>query len=53
MDALAMPVLGRPPGGGAPVGYAVVDAAGAIRHRALDPDVAEQLDEVTTIVAAL
>ena len=43
----------RPRGGGAPVGYAVVDAAGAIRYRTLDPQVADQLDEVVTIVGAL
>ena len=43
----------RPRGGGAPVGYAVVDAAGAIRYRTLDPEVADQLDEVATIVGAL
>ncbi len=42
-----------PRGGGPPVGYAVVDAAGAIRYRTLDPEVADQLDEVATIVAAL
>lgn len=45
--------LRRPRGGGPPVGYAVVDAAGAIRYRTLDPEVADQLDEVATIVAAL
>lgn len=45
--------LRRPRGGGPPVGYAVVDAAGAIRYRTLDPEVADQLDEVSTIVAAL
>lgn len=43
----------RPRGGGPPVGYAVVDAAGAIRYRTLDPDVSERLREVTTIVSAL
>lgn len=43
----------RPRGGGPPAGYAVVDAAGAIRYRTLDPEVADQLDEVATIVAAL
>ncbi len=43
----------RPRGGGRPVGYAVVDAAGAIRYRTLDPEVADQLGEVDTIVAAL
>ncbi len=43
----------RPRGGGSPVGYAVVDAAGAIRYRTLDPAVAGQLSEVRTMVAAL
>ena len=43
----------RPNDGGPPVGYAVVDAAGAIRYRTLDPAVADQLREVATIVAAL
>lgn len=43
----------RPRGGGAPVGYAVVDADGAIRYRTLDPGVAGQLGEVGTIVEAL
>lgn len=42
-----------PRAGGPPVGYAVVDAAGAIRYRTLDPGVAERLDEVATIVSAL
>jgi alkyl hydroperoxide reductase subunit AhpC len=41
-----------PRGGGPPVGYAVVDAAGAIRYRTLDPAVAERLREVGTIVSA-
>jgi hypothetical protein len=43
----------RPRGGGPPVGYAVVDASGKIRYRTLDPEVADQLEEVSTIVAAL
>ena len=43
----------RPTDGGPPVGYAVVDAAGAIRYRTLDPAVAHQLGEVATMVAAL
>lgn len=45
--------LRRPRGGGPPVGYAVVDAAGAIRYRTLDPGVAGRLGEVATIVDAL
>ena len=43
----------RPRDGGPPVGYAVVDAAGDIRYRTLDPAVADRLDEVSTMVAAL
>lgn len=43
----------RPRDGGPPVGYAVVDAAGDIRYRTLDPAVADRLDEVATMVAAL
>ena len=43
----------HPRGGGPPVGYAVVDGAGAIRYRTLDPKVADQLDEVGTIVDTL
>jgi hypothetical protein len=43
----------RPPaGGGAPVGYAVVDEAGRIRYRTLDPEVEDLLDEVDTILRA-
>ncbi|MBW3643361.1 MAG: hypothetical protein KY447_10650 [Actinobacteria bacterium] len=45
--------LRRPRGGGPPVGYAVVDAAGAIRYRTLDPTVSDELSEVGTILAAL
>ncbi len=33
----------RRPRGGPPVGYAVVDAAGAIRYRTLDPEVADHV----------
>lgn len=44
--------LQAPRDGGAPVGYAVVDSAGRIRYRTLDPQVAEGLGEVRTIVAA-
>ena len=43
----------RPRDGGPPVGYAVVDAAGDIRYRTLDPAVVDRLDEVRTMVAAL
>lgn len=43
----------RPPqGGGAPVGYAVVDRAGMIRYRTLDPEVDDLLDEVDTVLRA-
>lgn len=42
----------RPAGGGAPVGYAVVDSHGELRYRTLDPAVAEELYEVRTIVDA-
>ncbi len=45
--------LRRPRGGGAPVGYAVVDSSGSIRYRTLDPSVADELAEVATIVDAL
>ena len=45
--------LRRPRGGGPPVGYAAVDAAGTIRYRTLDPELADHLDEVATIVTAL
>ena len=43
----------RPRDGGPPVGYAVVDSAGDIRYRTLDPAVADRLDEVSTMVSAL
>lgn len=39
-------------GGGPPVGYAVVDSAGRIRYRTLDPAVADELEEVSTILRA-
>lgn len=42
-----------PRGGGPPVGYAVVDRAGAVRYRTLDPAVADELSEVRTMVDAL
>lgn len=42
-----------PVNGGAPVGYAVVDAAGRIRYRTLDPQVAGHLEEVDTILSAV
>lgn len=41
-----------PRGGGPPVGYAVVDSSGDTRYRTLDPTVAQQLDEVATILGA-
>lgn len=39
--------------GGVPIGYAIVDSAGQIRYRTLDPSVAGLLDEVATMVDAL
>lgn len=45
--------LRRPRSGGAPVGYAVVDSHGRVRHRTLDPSVADHLGEVRTIVGAV
>ena len=45
--------LARPRSGGEPVGYAVVDRAGRIRYRTLDPVVADNLAEVATMVRAL
>ncbi len=41
-----------PRDGGPPVGYAVVDRAGRVRYRTLDPEMHEHLDEVETIVRA-
>ena len=45
--------LARPRSGEEPVGYAVIDGAGRIRYRTLDPAVADNLAEVATIVRAL
>lgn len=45
--------LAAPRAGGPPVGYAVVDSAGRVRYRTLDPSVAQELAEVATIVAAV
>lgn len=42
----------RPRDSGAPVGYAVIDRAGRIRYRTLDPTVADGLREVETMVRA-
>jgi hypothetical protein len=42
-----------PRDGGPPVGYAVVDGRGRIRYRTLDPDMADELPEVRTIVKAV
>jgi len=39
--------------GGVPIGYAIVDSAGQIRYRTLDPSVGGLLDEVATMVEAL
>lgn len=43
----------RPRSGGPPVGYAVVDSAGAIRYRTLDPAMTDHLEEVRTMVGAV
>lgn len=45
--------LRDPADGATPVGYAVVDGQGRIRYRTLDPTMAEELDEVDTLVGAL
>ena len=45
--------LRDPRNGAIPVGYAVVDGQGRIRYRTLDPTMAEELDEVDTVVGAL
>lgn len=42
----------RPRDGGPPVGYAVVDRAGRIRYRTLDPSVVNGLREVETMLKA-
>lgn len=42
----------RPRDGGPPVGYAIVDSAGLVRYRTLDPEVWKRLDEVQTMWAA-
>lgn len=44
--------LRHPRDGGPPVGYAVVDRAGRIRYRTLDPSVVSGLREVETMVKA-
>ena len=45
--------LRGPADDGTPVGYAVVDGGGRIRYRTLDPTMAEELEEVDTVLAAL
>jgi hypothetical protein len=45
--------LREPSDGGPPVGYAVVDSDGRVRYRTLDPQAADNLEEVTTIVKAV
>lgn len=47
--AYRMPV---PRDRGPPVGYAIVDRAGRVRYRTLDPEMARHLDEVETVVKA-
>jgi len=44
--------LRRPADAGVPVGYAVVDEAGQIRYRTLDPEIEDLLGEVETILRA-
>ncbi len=41
-----------PRDGGFPVGYAIVDADGLLRYRTLDPDMAQLLGEIGTMVDA-
>ncbi|MGQ0803280.1 MAG: hypothetical protein ACT4PI_05395 [Actinomycetota bacterium] len=45
--------LREPSDGGPPVGYAVVDSDGRVRYRTLDPQAADDLEEVETIVKAV
>ena len=45
--------LRDPRNGAIPVGYAIVDGEGRIRYRTLDPTVAQELDEVDTMLGAL
>lgn len=42
-----------PRDGGYPVGYAIVDTAGVIRYRTLDPQLTRRLADVQTILKAL
>lgn len=44
--------LPRPRDGGAPVGYVVLDKAGRVRYATLDPDSADHLLEVATMLRA-
>lgn len=44
--------MDQPRDGGPPVGYAIVDSAGRVRYHTLDPSVADQLEEVATMVEA-
>lgn len=43
--------LPRPRDGGLPVGYAIVDSAGWIRYRTLDPAVLDELYEVSVMLS--
>jgi len=38
---------------GPPVGYAIIDGAGQIRYRTIDPNMAGRLDEVATLLDAI
>lgn len=42
----------RPRGGGAPVGYAVVDPARRVRYVALEPDLPHELGQVVAVASA-
>lgn len=42
----------RPRDGGPPIGYAIIDSNGQVRYRTLDPNAADLLSEVETMVKA-
>lgn len=45
--------LAQPRAAGSPVGYALIDRAGQIRYRTLDPTVVRNLTEVETVLRAI
>lgn len=51
-DAAAAVGLPRPRDGRAPVGYAILDAVGRVRYATLDPNSADHLSEVETMLRA-